>query len=50
MEKLLNVRCEGGKSRVLTLTKYLPADWRAVTISLIKSTNGTIVLKINRVR
>ena len=48
MEKLYTVRKEGGLSRVLTVTKLIPADWIYVTIeSEIK--NGTLILKIKKI-
>lgn len=48
--KLKRIRLEGGKSRVLTMTDFIPPDWIYVNVKLIESKNGSIVVEIMKVR
>lgn len=49
MSKIRLIRHEGG-SRVMVVSSIVPKDWVAVEAVIIKQTNDSIVVKINRVK
>lgn len=49
MGKLLIVRKQS-KSRVLTVTKIIPDDWRAVDLDNIKRNGDTLIIKLVKVK
>ena len=49
MTKLNTIRREGG-SRVLAVSRVIPAGWEAVELIVIKSTKDCITLKVERVK
>ena len=49
MSKINMVRREGG-SRVLSVSRVLPKDWEAVTMSVMKKSSAFVVVKIEKVK
>lgn len=39
-----------GGSRIITVSKYLPKEWKAVEVDIVEKHNNTIVLKIEKVK
>ena len=48
MGKLVTVRKEGG-SRVLTVTDFIPKEWRYVEVISTTQKNGKVTLTISKV-
>lgn len=48
--KMLSVIRKEGGSKILTITKFLPKEWRAVEIAVIKASHESVTLKINKVQ
>lgn len=49
MGKFVLIRTEGG-SKVVSLTTFLPRDWKAIDISVIKVENNAVILKFDKVK
>lgn len=49
MAKVNMVRQEGG-SRVLSMSKVIPVGWEAVVLSVVKATEKSVTVRINRVK
>ena len=49
MGKINMIRQEGG-SRVLAVTKVIPLDWNVVEISVVKTTDSIVTLKVTKVK
>lgn len=46
--KFLVIRQEGG-SKVITITQFLPKDWKAVEVSKVNETDTDVTLKFEKV-
>lgn len=44
------LRTLSGKARYLSLSKLLPADWRAVKLSMVSLENGVCVLRLEQIK
>ena len=49
MGKINMIRQEGG-SRVLAITKVIPLDWKVVELSVVKTTENFVTLKVTKVK
>jgi len=48
MTKIFVVRREGG-SRIVAITKIIPADWIIVEMSVVKTMDSTVTVEIKKV-